>query len=361
VPLAGGIVLDMTGLDRIEWIRPGLVRVQPGKKMGDIDLELKPHGWELRMHPSTKRTATIGGFVAGGSGGVGSITYGGLREPGNVAAARIVTLEKEPRVLELRGKEALAVNHGYGTTGIITALEMPLAPVWPWLDVIAAFDRFEDAARCGHALALADGIVKKLSTPIAWPIPAYFKTARDSCPEGQAILIAMVADSSFADLATLVAAHGGTITFSAPLDESPGARPLYEFTWNHTTLHALKIDKDITYLQSLFPPERTLELVAEIGALFPDELLPHLEFIRYAGRPTAAGLHLIRYRSPERLGEIFAMHEKRGVMIADPHVFTLEDGTRHKKADADQLGFKHEVDPFGLMNPGKMRSFVPQP
>jgi FAD/FMN-containing dehydrogenase len=361
VPLAGGIVLDMTGLDRIEWVRPGLVRVQPGKKMGDIDLELKPQGWELRMHPSTKRSATIGGFVAGGSGGIGSITYGGLREPGNVAAARIVTLETEPRVLELRGKDALAVNHGYGTTGIITSLEMPLAPLWPWLDVIAAFDRFEDAARCGHALMLADGIVKKLATPIAWPIPAYFKTARDSCPEGQAILIAMVADSSFADLAALVAAHGGTVTFSAPLDESPGARPLYEFTWNHTTLHALKIDKDITYLQSLFPPERTLELVAEIGALFPDELLPHLEFIRYAGRPTAAGLHLIRYRDPERLREIFAMHEKRGIMIADPHVFTLEDGTRHKKADADQLGFKHKVDPFGLMNPGKMRSFVPQP
>jgi hypothetical protein len=24
------------------------------------------------------------------------------------------------------------------------------------------------------------------------------------------------------------------------------------------------------------------------------------------------------------------------------------------------LGFKHEVDPMGLLNPGKMRSFVPQ-
>ena len=51
------------------------------------------------MHPSTKRTATIGGFVAGGSGGIGSVTWGGLREPGNVAAARIVTMEAEPRVL----------------------------------------------------------------------------------------------------------------------------------------------------------------------------------------------------------------------------------------------------------------------
>jgi hypothetical protein len=46
-------------------------------------------------------------------------------------------------------------------------------------------------------------------------------------------------------------------------------------------------------------------------------------------------------------------------MIANPHVVTLEDGSRYKRVDADQLGFKHQVDPMGLLNPGKMRSFVP--
>ena len=45
-------------------------------------------------------------------------------------------------------------------------------------------------------------------------------------------------------------------------------------------------------------------------------------------------------------------------MVANPHVYTLEDGSRYKRADADQLGFKAEVDPYGLLNPGKMKSFV---
>ena len=53
-----------------------------------------------------------------------------------------------------------------------------------------------------------------------------------------------------------------------------------------------------------------------------------------------------------------SLYVTEGVFIANPHVFTLEDGSRHKRADADQLGFKHEVDPHGLLNPGKMRSFV---
>jgi FAD/FMN-containing dehydrogenase len=56
---------------------------------------------------------------------------------------------------------------------------------------------------------------------------------------------------------------------------------------------------------------------------------------------------------------MIAAYEARGVFIANPHVVTLEDGSRHKRADADQLGFKHEVDPQGLLNPGKMRTFAP--
>jgi hypothetical protein len=53
--------------------------------------------------------------------------------------------------------------------------------------------------------------------------------------------------------ALLVAEGGGDIAYCAAIAEAPGARPLYECTWNHTTLHALKIDRRITYLQSLYP------------------------------------------------------------------------------------------------------------
>jgi FAD/FMN-containing dehydrogenase len=360
VPLQGGIVLDMTALDTIEWQRRGMLRVGPGRKLIDIDRETHPNGWELRMHPSTKRTATIGGFVGGGSGGIGSITWGGLREPGNVAAARIVTIEAEPRVLELREGEAQAVNHAYGTTGLITALEMPLAPTWQWIDMIVAFPTFMNAVRFGYAVALADGIVKKLITPVAWPTPDAFRQVRDYCPDEQAILIAMIAEPSVAAFKSVLARRHdtGTITFEQPTAEAPGEVPLYEFTWNHTTLQMLKRDRGVTYLQALHPAGRLLESVAEIEALFADEVVPHLEFLRVGGQVTASGLPIVRFTTEERLAEIIAQHRARGVSIADPHVFTLEDGVGHKQVDADQLAFKRTSDPAGLLNPGKMRSFV---
>ena len=107
---------------------------------------------------------------------IGSVTWGGLREPGNVAAARDRHdgggATGPGTAARLRPQ---AVNHAYGTTGLITALEIPLAPAWQWIDMIVAFPTFMDAVRFGYAIALADGIVKKLLTPIAWPIPDAFR------------------------------------------------------------------------------------------------------------------------------------------------------------------------------------------
>jgi FAD/FMN-containing dehydrogenase len=357
VPLAGGVLLDMNNLRYMALARPGVARLGAGARMHEVDALLRPEGWELRMHPSTKRTATIGGFVAGGSGGVGSVTYGGLREHGNILAARVVTCEERPRVLELRGDAAQKINRAYGTTGIITEVEMPLAPAWRWVDVIVAFDDFFGAFQVGHEAAMADGIVKKLMTPITWPIPSYFRDIREHCPDGKSILIAMIAEPSLEAFKYLLG-NRGTITMERPFDESAGKEPIYEYAWNHTTLQLLKVDRTITYLQCLYPHDRLLECVRKMHELFGEEVQHHLEFIRFGGRLTASSLPIVRYTTPERLAEIIALHEANGVFVANPHVVTLEDGSRHKRADADQLGFKHEIDPYGLLNPGKMREFV---
>jgi FAD/FMN-containing dehydrogenase len=357
VPMKGGVLLDVSALTDIAWIKPGVLRVGAGAKMNVIDAETLGQGFELRMHPSTKRTATIGGFVAGGSGGIGSVTYGGLREYGNILAARVVTVEEQPRVIELRGDAAQKINRAYGTTGIITALEMPLAPAWKWIDVVVVFDDFMDAAAFGYEAALADGIVKKLLAPVTWPLPSYFGALKPYCPDDKSVLIAMIAEPSLESFKALLGTRG-TITLEMPTDDSPGQVPLYEYTWNHTTLQVLKSDRSVTYLQCLYPHDGLLKKVAEMREMFPDEVLQHLEFIRFGGRVTCSGLPVVRFRDADRLNEIISLHEQHGVYIANPHVYTVEDGSRYKRADADQLGFKHEVDPHGLLNPGKMRSFV---
>src|SRR5690606_17548478 len=111
-------------------------------------------------------TASIAGFIAGGSGGIGSINWGGLRDLGNVLRLRVATMEATPRILDIAGWDLLKVLHAYGTNGIITEVEMPLAPAYDWIDVIAGFDDWMDAVRFGNDLARQDGILTKLISPI---------------------------------------------------------------------------------------------------------------------------------------------------------------------------------------------------
>ena len=357
IPLEGGVILDLSRMNAVKWVKPGIACVEPGAKLSAIDKITRPQGWEIRMYPSTYRTATIGGFIGGGSGGIGSITYGQLRDRGNLLAVRVVTLEDEPRVIELRGEAVQQVNHAYGTNGIITELEIPLGPAYPWTEAIVTFDDFMTAARFGQALGDADGLIKKLISVHAWPIPSYFAALKPYLPEGQAAALVMVAEPSMAPFQELVTAWGGTLTYQKAAQDANKGFALAEFTWNHTTLHARAVEPTFTYLQTIFPYDPELKLVQHMYEHFGEEALMHLEFLRMNSTVIPAALQLVRYSTPERLREIIEYHEAQGAFIANPHTYVLEDGGR-KTIDTVQVNFKAQVDPYGLLNPGKMRGWL---
>jgi FAD/FMN-containing dehydrogenase len=359
MPLLGGVVLDLSRMNEVRAVAPGRVVCAPGAILAKIDEQTKAHSdQELRMHPSTYQTASIGGFVAGGSGGVGSINWGGLRDLGNVLRLRVVTMEAAPRIVELSGEDLLKAVHAYGTNGIIAEVEMPLTAAYDWIDVIVGFDSFAAAARYGNALGEEDGIMTKLITPIAAPIPHdYFLRHKKYLPSGKSVVLVMVAPHARAaffaftrrDKAAAVLVDASALSEA----EREGLPANYELSWNHTTLRALRVDPTITYLQALYPFPGQLALVDRIHARFGDEVLGHLEFVRFNGAVTCFGLPLVRFTSEARLEEIMRLHEAMGAPIFNPHRYTLEEGGM-KQTDSVQLAFKREADPQGLLNPGKM-------
>lgn len=358
MPLSGGVVLNLAELNEIVAISPGRVVCGPGAILADIDRATRAHsGQELRLHPSTYNTASIGGFIAGGSGGVGSINFGGLRDFGNIIRLRVVTMEAEPRVLELTGEDLHKVTHAYGTNGIITEVEMPLTAAYDWVDVLVGFDSFMGAARYGNALACQDGLLTKLITPIAAPVPQlYFKRHQKFLREGQSICAVMVAPHALDAFLAFARREGGEIIYNALTasdEDRKGLPPAYELAWNHTTLRALRVDPSITYLQSLYPFPNQLALVEKMDAMFPGEVFSHLEFVRLDGNITCFGLNLVRFTTEERLNEIVRLFEDNGCPIFNPHRYTLEEGGM-KQTDDIQLAFKRQADPQGLLNPGKM-------
>lgn len=356
MPLSGGIVLNLANMNKVKEIAPGRVVSEPGVIIADLDRQTAAHsGQELRFHPSTAQTATIGGFIAGGSGGVGSITWGGLRDLGNILRLRVVTMEAEPRVLDLTGRDLQKVSHAYGTNGIITEVEMPLAPAYDWVDVLVGFDDFMDAVRFSDALAHENGILTKEIAPIAAPIPhLYFPRHKPWIRQGQSIVALMIAPFAMDPFEAFCRSHKAEITFRSDKVESMKGIPhAYELAWNHTTLRAIKVEPSFTYLQVQYPGPDHVERVRRMTEIFGDEVPGHLEFIKFNGAIQCAGLPLVRYTTEVRLEEIIRIHEENGCPIFNPHRYTLEEGGM-KRTDAVQLAFKHETDPKGLLNPGKM-------
>jgi FAD/FMN-containing dehydrogenase len=359
MPLAGGLVLNLAEMKAIKSIKPGVVVAEAGAIIYDIDAKARAEsGQELRLHPSTYRTATIGGFIAGGSGGVGSINWGGLRDLGNVIRLRVLTMEAEPKVLEMTGEDLQKVMHAYGTNGIITEVEMPLTAAYDWVDVLVGFDAFMDGVHFADELGNQDGLLVKELAPIAAPVPHdYFLRHQKYIRKDQSVVVCMVAPFAMDAFAAFVGRNSkASILYrsdKATEADKKALPPAYELAWNHTTLRGLRVDPAITYLQVLYPFPNQIERVRTMTDLLGDEVPGHLEFVRFDGKVTCFGLPIVRYSSEERLNEITRLHEDNGCPVFNAHRYTLEEGGM-KETDEVQLAFKREADPKGLLNPGKM-------
>jgi FAD/FMN-containing dehydrogenase len=358
-PLHGGVILDMSAYNAFGWVRGGTGRAQAGIRLAEFDVQARVHGKELRWLPSTFRSATLGGLFGGGFGGAGSINHGPVAAPGNVLGVRVMSVEPEPQIVELRGTDAMHLHHTYGTNGIVLELEVALTPSTPWSECIATFDDFDAALEFSSRFASAPGLLKKEVCFLAAPIPGYMTLFADVLPKDCHAVLLIVAPHSEEGLREMVAAHGGHISYRKSAEEvQKSNRTLLEYTWNHTTLHALKVDKGLTYIQSGFDPARNLEQVKTLEKALAGEVMMHLEFLRTKeGVFNCSGLQLIRYSTEERLNQIMQIYRDHGVQINNPHVYIIEDG-KQNNLDPAVVRTKARFDPQGLLNPGKLRSWV---
>lgn len=361
VPLAGGVVLELTGLRRLRQIETGsgVFTAEAGCQLAELDQQLAVHGRALRLVPSTYRSATLGGFIAGGSGGIGSLRWGFLRDPGQVLALEVVTLEAEPQLLQLDAAASEPLIHAYGTNGIITALTLASSDLVAWQQLVVGFQDWQAALAVLRELpqtALLLNAMALLEAPVAarmpWP---------PGCPAPQAgehRLLLLAAPDSLAVLLPWLARRGGRCHWQQPQGSGRGL-PLRELTWNHTTLHWRVQAPDWTYLQLELPAD-PWPLMQALRQRWGEDLLWHLEAVRQRGAPGLLAMPLLRWRGLAALEALIRDCCDLGARSFDPHVVTVEEGGLGV-VDADQVAAKRRHDPNGLLNPGKLNGWSAAP
>jgi FAD/FMN-containing dehydrogenase len=372
VPLYGGVVIDFSRMDRILSLDGGVARVEAGARLGAIEAEARKSGWELRCMPSTWVKSTMGGFLCGGSGGIGSITWGGINAPGNVKSLTMLTCEENPRLVRLEEAQSLKALHTYGTTGLLVEIEMRLGPKVDYDQLILSAPDWDRLLAWTDMSARRLGWRKRLVTQFEWPIPSYFKPLSKHLRAGESITFLLVDSARADEVIESASAAGIACVYRKALTDPPKPPFITDYTWNHTTLWAIKSDPSITYIQAGFGTNYA-EQFGELRRRFPGEILFHLEWtagnakmmrgnavLNNADEVVVGGIPLIFFKSEDRLNEIMRCCEEIGVYIANPHTVLLEDGGRHPNI-ADKRAFKADVDPAALLNPGKMKTYPVNP
>ena len=359
VPLEGGLVIEMTRLDRILEIGEDFVRVEAGCNLHRLNEALRAKGKELPLFSSTQRIATVGGFIGGGSGGIGSIEHGMLRDRGNIIRIVALSVEAEPVRHEFSGDDVQLLHHAWGINGVMTEFELKTVPERDWINCIASFPTYRAAFDAGVALGHRRDLHRKLVCTVDAGFTPYFAKLKERIGTSGHLMLSLIDRRDVPAFDTLVREHGGATDLC--LDEremaAEGLPHVFEFTFNHTTLQVLNADRSVTYLQVSVPAPIDASRVDAVREILGREILMHHEFVRLDDALVAIDLPVVFYTTDERLYEIIRIYEEQGCPVSDPHTFILEDGGM-KTADYRHLAWKKRLDPRGLLNPGKSREWL---
>ena len=374
VPIAGGIVVSFERMNRIVRIDPAnrIAVVEPGVLNADLQRALEPHALFWPPDPTSAPYCTIGGNLACNAGGPRAVKYGATRD--NVLALRAVAGSGEefrcgtPTTKGATGYDLTRLLIGSeGTLAIITEATLKLTPLPSARRTLRA-----TYADVGAAAAAVARIMAQPVTPCALEfldgdaLGLARAHSGDAIPVAGAMLVIEV-DGEPDTLPAAVtavsrAARGeGLLDLAAAASESEvvalwAARKALSPALR--TLSPKKINEDV-----VVPVSRVPELVAATKALSARYGFPIVCF----GHAGNGNLHVNLLprneaelaRADACLAEVFDVVIRLDGTLSGEHGIGLAKRDFMPRAlDAGALSImrriKHDLDPDGVLNPGKL-------
>lgn len=198
VPARGGIVLDLTRMNKILKIsiEDRLAVVQPGVVYAALEKALAAHGFFFPPDPASGKVCTLGGNVATNAGGVKGAKYGTTRD--YVLGLQLVL--PDGRIMRT-GSSTMKSVSGFdltrlfvgseGTLGVVTEITLKINPKpTATSTAMATFDSLEDAGRAVSQIMYSGIIPSVLEILGKHTLVAINQNTDLNLPEVEAMILA---------------------------------------------------------------------------------------------------------------------------------------------------------------------------
>ncbi|MEM2892006.1 MAG: FAD-binding oxidoreductase [Thermoplasmata archaeon] len=379
VPLKGGIIVDLTLMNRIKEVRIEDLYcvVEPGVVYDKLNAVLGKHGFWFPTSPGSGEACTIGGMVVTNASGMRAIKYGATRD--YVLGLEVVLPTGE---IIHTGTRTLKNSSGYqldrlmvgseGTLGIVTEITLKLAfkPKASAM-TLAAFNSLYDAGKC------VSNIIKKPLMPSAIElmdditIKAVNKCMNVGLPDAAAILMIEVDGHPAAvedelKIVEQICRESGAVSTEATRDKK---------RIDYWTYARKAIMPSLSRYGEKFVSVALADDMSVPISKIPDAVVAFHEIaerngviVGTYGHSADGNLHTKMLVEPysedswrrgeKAVSEIYDKVIELGGTVTGEHGVSITKAPYMKKERADSLkamkAIKKALDPKNIMNPGKM-------
>jgi D-lactate dehydrogenase len=377
VPIAGGVVLSFERMDRVLEVSPGdrLLVVEPGVTNQAAQDAAGAQGFFWPPDPTSSAYCTIGGNLGHNSAGPRAVKYGTPRE--NTLGLRAVTGAGEAIRTGVRTTKGVV---GYDLTRLIIGSEGTLAVVTEATLKLTPLPEARRAIRAVYrdihgAAAAITRMMRQAVTPSALEyigglgVDLVRGSPGVSLPAGASALLLVEVDGPAACLEDAARVIGDAARGAGLLECSVATRDAENAElWAARkalspalrTLAPKKINEDVAV-----PVSRLPALIEGLEQLSATHRIPIVNF----GHAGNGNIHTNLMVHPEREGEIErgqrCLSEVFDLVLSLGGTLSGEHGVGVEKRDfvareidpatlAVMRGIKRELDPNGVLNPGKV-------
>ena len=382
VPIKGGIVMDMSRMNKVLQISVGdlWAEVEAGCVYNDFNAAIGKYGFFFPCNPGSAEACEIGGMVAANASGMRAVKYGATRD-----FVLGLTFVKANGEIVNAGTKTIKDSSGYqlarllcgseGTLGIITKVTIKLlAKPKSTASCLCSFNSVHDAGKCISAIIAEPLIPASCELMDSVSIEAVNNSQGNPLPDCKALIIVEcdgAPEQVERDLKTVerIAKDIGATTVTATHDKKQIA------AWTSARKAVM------TSLSALKPGFSSVSLADDMGvpvSKIPDAVLAFQKIaekyrvtIATYGHASDGNLHTKMLLDPldkdewdrgvKAVSEIFDACIELGGTVTGEHGVGISKAPDFQKERATELStiraIKQAFDPKNILNPGKLEQW----